>query len=92
MNDNDYVWCVQVRSADPPQFIAEDGENLDDYTGDLLAFEQCDGCGNCAYQLKRDGKQFYAVCTDDPDDEFSHHQPCGAHYRVYRELAREVAF
>jgi antirestriction protein ArdC len=90
---DDFVWCVQVRKVDPPQFVAEIDDNLDDHVGGLVGFEQCDNCGNVAYEIVKDGKQYYAVCTEDPDDEISRQfGGCGTRYRVRLEKARQVAF
>jgi len=104
MNGSDYVWCVQVRSVDPPQFVAEAQDSLDDHVGGFHGFEQCDGCGNSAYELVREDNperltefsvrhRYYMVCTEDPDDEISRQfGGCGARYRVHLQPSRNVQF
>jgi len=52
MNE-DMVICTQVRSVDPPQFIAEDLADLHDRFPGEWGGEQCDACGCCAYTVER---------------------------------------
>lgn len=83
------VRAFQPRKIDPPQFVAEDYESLQEMEGDFISAEQCDGCGNSSYQIRvrmiQPGvKQYEAVCAVDPDDdpEFAHTAPCGTAYRI----------
>src|SRR5438046_44834 len=48
------VIAVQVRSVDPPQFIAETMEDLRQQFPGAWAGEQCDNCGCCAYTIEAD--------------------------------------
>ena len=88
-----YVYAFQPRRYDLPQHVADDREALIDLVGSLISGNQCDGCGNCAYLVVRESENvFRAVCTDDPDDEFSHHQPCGGKYGIVLKDEDEVEF
>lgn len=83
------VRAFQPRQIDPPHFVAEDLEELEEKEGEWLGAEQCDGCGNSTYQIRvrmiQPGvRQFEAVCAADPDDdpEFRHSDPCGTAYKI----------
>ncbi len=80
------VRAFQPRKYDPPQFVAEDREDLIELEGAFVNGPQCDGCGNGEYQVNPIApgtRQFIAVCAvEDADDEFAHPAPCGAEYRI----------
>jgi hypothetical protein len=86
------VRAFQPRKIGPPQFVAEDLEELSEKLGEYVSAEQCDGCGNPCYRIERrndpllklpDG-HYLAVCAVDPDepDEFKHTAPCGSRYAI----------
>jgi hypothetical protein len=50
---DEHVICVQVRSVDAPQHIADDMEDLLDRSSRFWSGEQCDSCGCCAYVIER---------------------------------------
>jgi hypothetical protein len=53
MTTNDTrVIAVQVRQVDPPQFIAEDVDDLLERFPGEWGGEQCDNCGCCAYMIE----------------------------------------
>lgn len=88
------VRAFQPRKYDPPQFVAEDLDELEGKEGEFIGGGQCDGCGNSTYEVRvrmiQPGvRQFEAVCCVDPDDdpEFKHPDPCGTAYpiRIYDE-------
>ena len=78
------VRAFTPRSIDPPRYVAEDGDELDDRIGDLVPAEQCDGCGNSIYRLTKEGRRYWMICAEDPDEdpEFKHPNPCGSRYPV----------
>ena len=88
------VRAFQPRKIDPPHFVAECYDDLDDMVGDFVGAEQCDGCGNHSYEIRRRltypetserGRYTYvAVCALDPDEpeEFRHPEPCGTSYPI----------
>lgn len=83
------VRAFQPRKIDPPHFVAEDLQELEEKLGEFIGAEQCDGCGNSTYlitsRLIQPGvRQFEAVCMADPDEdpEFRHPDPCGTHYPI----------
>lgn len=83
------VRAFQPRKFDPPQFVAEDYDELQGKEGEFIAGEQCDGCGNASYQIRvrmiqAGVRQYEAVCAVDPDDdpEFAHTAPCGTAYPI----------
>jgi len=94
LSDDDLVLCFQPRSIDPPQFIAEDEDELAQKVGEIIGGEQCDRCGNCAYRIYLGGAgPSYAVCFTDVDDEVSRqHGGCGAEYPIRWEKAGKVCF
>jgi hypothetical protein len=47
------VIAVQVRRVDPPQYVADDIEDLLDRSSRFWSGEQCDSCGCCAYVIER---------------------------------------
>lgn len=78
------VRAFQPRSIEPPHFVAETYDDLQEMEGDFIGGEQCDGCGNHSYQIRvrliaPGTRQYEAVCATDPDesDEFKHPEPCG---------------
>ena len=88
------VRAFQPRKIDPPQFVAETYDELQELEGSFVGAEQCDGCGNSSYQVRvrmiaPGTRQYEAVCAVDPDDadEFRHGDPCGSAYpiRIYDE-------
>jgi len=95
IDDGDYVYAVQVRSVDPPQFVAETEEDLDGKIGEYLGLEQCDGCGNHTFRVAPGNKRgFVVVCETDPngDPEFRHPEPCGHRWPVRLERAGDTVF
>lgn len=48
------VIAVQVRSVDPPQFVAEDMDDLREQFPGEWGGEQCDSCGLTAYTIEPD--------------------------------------
>ena len=84
------VRAFQPRSIDPPQFVAENIDDLADLVGSFVGAEQCDGCGNHTYQIRQQGptvaygQTYVAVCAVDPHDdpEFHHPAPCGTAYPI----------
>lgn len=88
------VRAFQPRSIDPPHFVAEDLNELQEKVGEFVNGEQCDGCGNSVYEI-REGKygQYEAVCAvEDPEGEFAHPAPCGHAYRITIWDEGEVVF
>ncbi len=65
VNDDDLVFCVQVREVDPPQFLAEDEDELTDIDGDILSLEQCDRCGLTAFLVHAETRT--VVCCGSED-------------------------
>lgn len=70
------VRAFQPRKVDPPQFVAEDGDELAARVGEIIGGEQCDRCGNSAYRVDRVGHGspepiygFTARCVTDPDQD-----------------------
>lgn len=47
------VICVQVRRVDPPQYVADDLEDMLERSSRYWSGEQCDNCGCCAYVIER---------------------------------------
>jgi hypothetical protein len=95
IDDNDYVFAVQPRRYDPPQFVAETEDELDGKIGEFIGCGQCDSCGNSTYRIEPGKKRgFVAVCTIDPDDdpEFRWPEACGTRYPIHLERAGDTAF
>jgi hypothetical protein len=93
------VRAFQPRKIDPPHFVAEDIDALEELEGSFVGGEQCDGCGNHSYQVRvrmiQPGvRQFEAVCAVDPDEspEFRHPEPCGTAYPITIWDEDEVVF
>lgn len=100
------VIAAHVRKIDPPQFIAEDLEELEAKVGEEWGGEQCDNCGNSLYIIGRDytferrnhPRAFFVKCVPDHDmwqdagQEIPEGVGCGTEYRLawYRE--EEVQF
>ena len=81
------VRAFQPRKYDPPQFVAENYDDLQDMEGEYIGGGQCDGCGSAVYQIRvrmiQPGvRQYEAVCCNDPDDEFQHPEPCGTAWPI----------
>jgi len=83
------VRAFQPRSIDPPKFVAETYDDLQELEGTFIGGGQCDGCGNHSFRVRVDmiapgTRQYVAVCALDPDEaeEFRHPEPCGAVYRI----------
>lgn len=78
------VRAFQPRKIDPPHFVAENVDDLEDMLGGFVGAEQCDGCGNSTYLIETDGPKYIARCAVDPTDseEFRHPAPCGTAYRI----------
>jgi hypothetical protein len=100
---DDLVYSVQVRSVDPPQFVAETTEDLAMMDGEVMHLEQCDRCGNIAYRVDADGLErsdgtiavanAFVVCVEDADSEISRQfGGCGAQYPIRLRPTRRVAF
>src|SRR4051812_5062436 len=86
---SDSVRAFQPRQYDPPRFVAEDIDELEEKEGEYVGAGQCDGCGNSTYLIQvrmiaPGTRQFEAVCAVDPTDdpEFVHPAPCGATYPI----------
>ena len=89
------VWAFQPRRYDPPQFVAEDADELYGRMGEFIGGPQCDGCGNSTYRLGATmGWHWTATCAVDPTDdpEFQHPEPCGTTYRLHVHDENEVTF
>jgi hypothetical protein len=67
------VIAAHVRQVDPPQFVAEDLDDLFDMVGQEWAGEQCDNCGNSLYTVRFDSANFEA-------DKVKRHQAALAFY------------
>lgn len=85
------VRAFQPRKHDPPQFVAEDLDALEEMVGEYVSGEQCDGCGNSNYQVRArtltpdcEHHTFVCVCTNNPLDgeEYQHPEPCGTSYPI----------
>jgi len=80
------VRAFQPRKYDPPKFVAEDLDGLEEREGEYIGGGQCDGCGSAVFQIRArridNWAQWEAVCCNDPDDEFQHPDPCGAIYPI----------
>lgn len=90
--DDTEVWATTVRAVDPPQFIAEIEDQLEE--GRDYGLEQCDRCGNTTYALVMHGGHWYVRCTPNPDGIYGGIEGvgCGAEYPVYKRHAEEVVF
>lgn len=92
----DLVYAFWPREIDPPHFVAEDIEDLEDRVGTFIGGAQCDGCGNHSYRVEKrsHGHAFFAVCAPDPDEdpEFRHPDPCGEAYAIHLYNADDVVF
>ena len=91
------VRAFQPRKIDPPHFVAETYEDLQDKEGEFIGGEQCDGCGNSVYRImvrliNPGTRQYIAKCMNDPDDGFIHPDPCGAEYNISIYDEDEVVF
>jgi hypothetical protein len=102
---NPVVIAAHVRSCDPPQFIAEDLDELIEKVDTEVSLEQCDNCGNSLYVIRRDANfdkviviAFYVECVPDKDFwtdnglEIPEGVGCGTRYRLAWKSESEVAF
>lgn len=81
------VRAFRPRKYDPPKFVAYNIDELADLEGGYIGAGQCDGCGSAVYQIRvrmiaPGTRQFEAVCTNDPDDEYQHPEPCETAYPI----------
>jgi hypothetical protein len=99
------VIAAHVRKIDPPQFVAEDIEELLAKVGEDWSGEQCDSCGNCLYIIKHDpafeldrvrkhnvANAFYVECTRDDDEDLPEGVGCGTEYRLRWYDESQVCF
>ena len=83
------VRAFQPRRYDPPRFVAEDLEELQEKIGEILSYEQCDNCGNSCYKIEERvtaslAHYYEAVCITDPDADDPEFQwiGCGHRYPI----------
>lgn len=76
------VRAFQPTSYEPPQFVAEDIDELEGRVGEIVPGPQCESCGNSCYRVERVGNGFVARCVTDPDRAPDYEQFTGCNRSV----------